>query len=163
MKECNCGNYKPYIETMEVGVIHAPAMPFNACVNCYGESMKETLPRPCEHGRLKRQCNECDLQAQNDELMANNERLKTALNLTLVSACNDYSCTEDFHDSMYEVLHEAPAQSLADIRAKAAQDEIDRLAAIIGREFGEKTEGFLKLYKLKLEKDHANRIKEGEL
>ncbi len=68
-----------------------------------------------------------DLQVQNDELRASNERLKTALNLTLVDACNDYSCSEDFHDAMYEVLHETPAQTLADIRAEAVMSILDNV------------------------------------
>lgn len=32
--QCNCGNYLPYKGTMEPGVIYAPCMPMDACVNC---------------------------------------------------------------------------------------------------------------------------------
>lgn len=87
--------------------------------------MKETLPRPCEHGRLKRQCNECDLQAQNDELRAKLHSLQVEI--------LDMSCAKENNSgfepslSVYQrsidiVIAEArktPAQSLADIRAEA--------------------------------------------
>jgi len=87
--------------------------------------MKETLPRPCEHGRLKRQCNECDLQAQNDELRAKLHNLQVEI--------LDMSCAKENNSgfepslSVYQrsidiVIAEArktPAQTLADIRAEA--------------------------------------------
>ena len=92
-----------------------------------------------------------DLQAQNDELRASNERLKTALNLTLVNACNDYSCSEDFHDAMYEVLHETQAQSLADIRAEAVIEAADKVIRHNEHSFCIHCSLI----------DHANRIKEG--
>ena len=92
-----------------------------------------------------------DLQAQNDELRASNERLKTALNLTLVDACNDYSCSEDFHDAMYEVLHETQAQSLADIRAEAVIEAADKVIRHNEHSFCIHCSLI----------DHANRIKEG--
>jgi len=161
MKECNCGNYKPYIETMEVGAIYAPMMPFNACVNCYGESMKETLPRPCEHGRLKRQCNECDLQAQNDELRAKLHNLQVEI--------LDMSCAKENNSgfepslSVYQrsidiVIAEArktPAQTLADIRAEAVMSIMDKAHSC------ETPNGDI-AYSSELIHDHANNIKGAE-
>jgi len=108
-----------------------------------------------------------DLQKQNDELRAGIAVL-ASLPIKIRMECrkqiklNPDQFAEALMNYVQSAISGANAeQSLADIRAEAAQDEIDRLAAIMGREFGEKTEGFLKLYKLKLEKDHANRIKEG--
>lgn len=101
-----------------------------------------------------------DLQVQNDELRASNERLKTALNLTLVDACNDYSCSEDFHDAMYEVLHETQAQSLAEVKAEAVMGLI---ASGLG--FAHSVSEFESewVYSEDDIVDYANKLKGGEL
>jgi len=35
--KCNCKNYKSYKSTLATGVIHAPSMALDACVNCDAE------------------------------------------------------------------------------------------------------------------------------
>jgi len=139
MKECNCGDYKPYIETMEVGAIHAPMMPFNACVNCYGESMKEiTLYREDngQYSTSEARQNDVsgvyvqkehltDLQAQNDELRASISIL-ASLPIKIRMECRKQIKMGEnpFADTMLEHVQAAisgtdAAQSLADIRAEA--------------------------------------------
>lgn len=59
------------------------------------------------------------LQKQNDELRANNESLRSALDKALELARQDFSCSEGFYKYIKEKLESTPAQSLADIRAEA--------------------------------------------
>jgi len=58
-----------------------------------------------------------DLQAQNDELRANNSKLRESLR----DACMYLACTIDI-SKYVSVLESTPTQSLADIRAEAVMD-----------------------------------------
>jgi hypothetical protein len=106
MKECKCGNYKPYSDTIEDSVIYAPAMPLDACVNCSGVRYDLTA-----------------LQKENDELRAYSNRLANALVI----------CDAQ-HEGSYiggglvrEVLDETPAQSLAEVKADAVMSILDNV------------------------------------
>lgn len=126
MKECKCGNYKPYIETMKPGVGYAPMMPFTACVNCYGanQSNKPTID---------------DLQKENDELRANH--LKTyEMNIKLCSLVASMHLRIDDEKASEMVLSESvkivsefradqltPAQSLAEVKAEAVIEAADKI------------------------------------
>lgn len=132
MKECNCGNYKPYIETMKPGVGYAPMMPFNACVNCYGEKARK------EHLT--------DLQQQNDELRARAASLEASMSADINKTGVNFR--------LQAALDESPTQSLADIRAEAVLRIID-LDEYVFAEDGSTS------HTVKQIQDHANRIKEG--
>jgi hypothetical protein len=99
------------------------------------------------------------LRAQNDELRANNSKLRESLR----DACMYLACTVDI--SKYnEALESTPTQSLADIRAEAVMDAAKHIkeevmanetyyTVVVGRP----------LVPISIIEEYANKIKGGEL
>lgn len=154
MKECKCGNYKPYIETMKPGVGYAPMMPFTACVNCYGanQSNEPTI---------------ADLQKENDEL-------RHKLDKYIKSACQTCYGAGTVMIAIDDGM-ECPecAQSLAEVKAEAeAKGAIKLLSGLTGNvsslikdaEDGGNNDLLLSLmFMQRMVEEYANKLKGGEL
>lgn len=69
------------------------------------------LVKECHHGRLTRQCRECDMEKEICELQSKlttitkqRDDLADMLNFALDAACQPYACCEDFCDQVLELL-----------------------------------------------------------
>jgi len=126
--------------------------------------MKQTLPKPCEHGRLKSQCNECALQKENDELRAYANRLENALVICDAQHNGSYiGC-----GLVQEVLEEPIHKSLADIKAEAVNAEfialLKNLDSLIKSADSDKENGLLLSlsFMKKMVSEYANKLKEAK-
>jgi Zn-finger nucleic acid-binding protein len=120
MKECKCGNYKPYSDTIEDSVIYAPTMPLDACVNCSGVRYDLTaLQKENDELILRNKYNRDAFDEMEAHYKKENDELRLALGiaesfpLKVRMECRKLIKSGDFSRDFISMLHDAANAALS--------------------------------------------------